>query len=114
MTSLVPFGILICAFLLTCLLRGMTDITVLAGHIYRFLLTCLLRGMTNVAENTKAETQVSTHMPLARHDKAEGFIVVPYPGLYFNASGEAGIGSEVYLEGRVMFLLTCLLRGMTE
>ena len=89
MTSLVPFGILICAFLLTCLLRGMTDITVLAGHIYRFLLTCLLRGMTNVAENTKAETQVSTHMPLARHDKAEGFIVVPYPGFYSHASCEA-------------------------
>ena len=35
-------------FLLTCLLRGMTDCKVRDPHIYKFLLTCLLRGMTEI------------------------------------------------------------------
>ena len=33
-----------------------------------FLLTCLLRGMTNALAEHDSSLQVSTHMPLARHD----------------------------------------------
>ena len=33
-----------------------------------FLLTCLLRGMTASASTHIAKYSVSTHMPLARHD----------------------------------------------
>ena len=33
-----------------------------------FLLTCLLRGMTNVCGLAGGTFRVSTHMPLARHD----------------------------------------------
>ena len=40
-------------------------------HFFRkrqFLLTCLLRGMTEIVKKLKAGLKVSTHMPLARHD----------------------------------------------
>ena len=55
-------------FLLTCLLRGMTR--TLCGHnfTFQFLLTCLLRGMTRLRCEKKANKEISTHMPLARHD----------------------------------------------
>ena len=33
-----------------------------------FLLTCLLRGMTGVTLESVSVEKVSTHMPLARHD----------------------------------------------
>ena len=33
-----------------------------------FLLTCLLRGMTRLADIFLDAVKVSTHMPLARHD----------------------------------------------
>ena len=79
-------------FLLTCLLRGMTDwekikrniptvsthmplarhdcLKFCAGKVIRmFLLTCLLRGMTRGEKPDRVLPLVSTHMPLARHDK---------------------------------------------
>ena len=34
-----------------------------------FLLTCLLRGMTDLLGHSEIATTVSTHMPLARHDR---------------------------------------------
>ena len=33
-----------------------------------FLLTCLLRGMTDNPDAGDKDKQISTHMPLARHD----------------------------------------------
>ncbi len=33
-----------------------------------FLLTCLLRGMTAMRVEQNTQPEVSTHMPLARHD----------------------------------------------
>ena len=56
-------------FLLTCLLRGMTVLSLLFCACCTFLLTCLLRGMTNLVKNVMGLFSVSTHMPLARHDK---------------------------------------------
>ena len=39
------------------------------GHISdKFLLTCLLRGMTQVVTILFLSCDISTHMPLARHD----------------------------------------------
>ena len=77
-------------FLLTCLLRDMTELAILSGNISLFLLTCLLRDMTNFIFNSRIPSEflltcllrdmttekeldaynfyVSTHMPLARHD----------------------------------------------
>ena len=37
-------------------------------YIRMFLLTCLLRGMTQRSCSRNIKTSVSTHMPLARHD----------------------------------------------
>ena len=34
----------------------------------KFLLTCLLRGMTGRNQDRQGYCNVSTHMPLARHD----------------------------------------------
>ena len=56
------------AFLLTCLLRGMTFYAHSTHLPLLFLLTCLLRGMTSHALNGQLFAYVSTHMPLARHD----------------------------------------------
>ena len=38
------------------------------GENHRFLLTCLLRGMTRLNGDEVNANNVSTHMPLARHD----------------------------------------------
>ena len=38
-----------------------------AAH-QKFLLTCLLRGMTIKERDASAFVDISTHMPLARHD----------------------------------------------
>ena len=76
-------------FLLTCLLRGMTEISVLHTPTDRFLLTCLLRGMTNTRMQSKISLQVSTHMPLARHDKSGEELTALMDGFYSHASCEA-------------------------
>ena len=55
-------------FLLTCLLRGMTGRKINYAVCSKFLLTCLLRGMTTMAEFKQMLYDVSTHMPLTRHD----------------------------------------------
>ena len=78
-----------------------------------FLLTCLLRGMTTTDFAIPYNGTVSTHMPLARHDKSR-----IYPGAGRMVSTHMPIarhdgwspGSD---DGRPEFLLTCLLRGMT-
>ena len=44
--------------------------------LYAFLLTCLLRGMTAINYIFHASWHISTHMPLARHDSAATFIVI--------------------------------------
>ena len=56
------------SFLLTCLLRGMTSPRRTYTLLCQFLLTCLLRGMTLKEVNPAAYENISTHMPLARHD----------------------------------------------
>ena len=56
-------------FLLTCLLRGMTGSSPKTVFDEWFLLTCLLRGMTSTAFLLNDCHEVSTHMPLARHDR---------------------------------------------
>ena len=56
------------AFLLTCLLRGMTISAGVSLAGASFLLTCLLRGMTLIFRQCHMFHKVSTHMPLARHD----------------------------------------------
>ena len=61
-------GTLMSTFLLTCLLRGMTQLDAYnSGHV-EFLLTCLLRGMTYDRMGNIPMQRISTHMPLARHD----------------------------------------------
>ena len=76
-------------FLLTCLLRGMTS-----GKIARkgwgvFLLTCLLRGMTTTPFTKCWICPVSTHMPLARHDKDKKKLAALVDSFYSHASCEA-------------------------
>ena len=59
------------SFLLTCLLRGMTQNRWNLQNRQLFLLTCLLRGMTLSLFLGVHFLGVYTHMPLARHDGAE-------------------------------------------
>ena len=56
------------SFLLTCLLRGMTMKSLSLTSVDGFLLTCLLRGMTSYYVFHGSTSGISTHMPLARHD----------------------------------------------
>ena len=76
-------------FLLTCLLRGMTINTDCCVDATEFLLTCLLRGMTFAAHGVRFNSLVSTHMPLAGHDKPIFFALSPLLGFYSHASCEA-------------------------
>ena len=62
-------GFTCCRFLLTCLLRGMTSHPFSLPTGSTFLLTCLLRGMTFGIYPRYRIRHVSTHMPLARHDR---------------------------------------------
>ena len=77
-------------FLLTCLLRGMTDKSIYCFVSSSFLLTCLLRGMTTMPGK-------------------------PLPSTWFLLTcllrGMTGL-PELHRQ-RKQFLLTCLLRGMT-
>ena len=77
-------------FLLTCLLRGMTQVTAEKGCNSKFLLTCLLRGMTHFLLSNMHQWQVSTHMPLARHDISGMLLTFFVPlSFYSHASCEA-------------------------
>ena len=79
-----------------------------------FLLTCLLRGMTNATLFIPWYIQVSTHMPLARHD----FIYLALAGTCrVSTHMPLARHDDVCMTRRspcVRFLLTCLLRGMTS
>ena len=70
--------------------------------------------MTNVTDAQKGWERVSTHMPLARHDrcklhKGDNIDVSTHMPL-----ARHDIVANVELLKCKMFLLTCLLRGMTE
>ena len=77
------------AFLLTCLLRGMTQEYRDAAIGALFLLTCLLRGMTSFLQYLLLYFYVSTHMPLARHDHEQWQGRVYFISFYSHASCEA-------------------------
>ena len=77
------------SFLLTCLLRGMTRHPYSRLRYVAFLLTCLLRGMTNLVKNVMGLFSVSTHMPLARHDKQPKTSAQTQSCFYSHASCEA-------------------------
>ena len=77
-------------FLLTCLLRGMTrNRWQNRDQKPVFLLTCLLRGMTLLRVIFFVVSEVSTHMPLARHDASASALLSPNPSFYSHASCEA-------------------------
>ena len=111
---LIGYHIFMCInFLLTCLLRGMTLTKSILSHALAFLLTCLLRGMTALSQQRSTFFTVSTHMPLARHD------INGLPELH-----RQRVSTHMPLARhdvfplpnkptKQMFLLTCLLRGMT-
>ena len=122
-------------FLLTCLLRGMTTIFHTLLLISSFLLTCLLRGMTNSCCLFFLDFAVSTHMPLARHDRTHSapqpwscvsthmplarhdFVCVlihifPYVSTHMPLARHDA--TMLHNSNVPMFLLTCLLRGMTN
>ena len=80
------------AFLLTCLLRGMTIGKKVTADICSFLLTCLLRGMT--ARHTITINRYGTFL-----------LTCLLRGMTKNSSDRG--------KSRLTFLLTCLLRGMT-
>ena len=54
-----------------------------------FLLTCLLRGMTGRSDAVRETYRVSTHMPLARHDNTDKRERLNSDGFYSHASCEA-------------------------
>ena len=90
MTVAFPSSSMIGAFLLTCLLRGMTYDTGVIVIKHWFLLTCLLRGMTGTQASVSAIQEFLLTCLLR--------------------------GMTVYLSlslSDIVFLLTCLLRGMT-
>ena len=100
-------------FLLTCLLRGMTchfDIGYLSDT---FLLTCLLRGMTYYFCEIFHIFSVSTHMPLARHDLASKFASSRLDVSTHMPLARHDKGQPLHASFNALFLLTCLLRGMT-
>ena len=123
-------------FLLTCLLRGMTWAWQYLRTIPEFLLTCLLRGMTCQNRLPLRNAEISTHMPLARHDSSVGGALGPatflltcllrgmtfnyaniaeyYCHFYSHASCEAWLTMQFKQKLILQFLLTCLLRGMTR
>ena len=103
----------ISGFLLTCLLRGMTVISCLLWPGTKFLLTCLLRGMTHLFAICCAKSFVSTHMPLARHDKRR-WKKMAVKTLFLLTCLLRGMTRNLGEPGTIpQFLLTCLLRGMT-
>ena len=61
----------------------------LVSAIAGFLLTCLLRGMTLNSDEVNANNDVSTHMPLARHDKSAVIAYLVNLSFYSHASCEA-------------------------
>ena len=76
-------------FLLPCLLRGMTGNDIPYLHFSLFLLPCLLRGMTRQSVSNIGWHQISTPMPLARHDDIWQVIRHRLWNFYSHASCEA-------------------------
>ena len=121
-------------FLLTCLLRGMTIHRFIQRFWHRFYshASCeAWRKNTTRWRHLKVSTHmplarhdkllfnyhsfdlVSTHMPLARHDHATGLFGNRLFSFYSHASCEAWRWQHHLYEWCTEFLLTCLLRGMT-
>ena len=64
-----------------------------------FLLTCLLRGMTFPLTSTSILRHVSTHMPLARHDrKAEEMTVCITVSTHMPLARHDEKGTKIYVE----------------
>ena len=85
----------------------------LVVHDMAFLLTCLLRGMTDLVVDKAANIAISTHMPLARHDIVWGCSRQSKIRFLLTCLLR---GMTFYRTSNVLpysFLLTCLLRGMT-
>ena len=57
---------------------------------------------------------ISTHMPLARHDREQPTTAYQCCDFYSHASCEAWHSRIIWSDWTNQFLLTCLLRGMTE
>ena len=100
-------------FLLTCLLRGMT-ICFLLFFCHAFVSTHmpLARHDQRPGKSTSVFF-VSTHMPLARHDQTTKGNKRIFYGFYSHASCEAWLRYGKLWSMNSLFLLTCLLRGMT-
>ena len=83
------------------------------GQWGKFLLTCLLRGMTAAVYVRDSIGEVSTHMPLARHDQQPRGKGCAGKGVstHMPLARHDGGKNDIYMIAR--FLLTCLLRGMT-
>ena len=79
------------AFLLTRLMRGVTDVKKHLLVLYRFLLTRLMRGVTEEFDKLLKIYKISTHTPHARRDNLRQF--------------------DVW--SNLKFLLTRLMRGVT-
>ena len=80
--------------------------------VEQFLLTCLLRGMTRALRLHCQLKVVSTHMPLARHDN----VFKLFSDAWFVSTHMPLARHDCALPifpREPMFLLTCLLRGMT-
>ena len=69
--------------------------------------------MTNAAWSSVHIPNVSTHMPLTRHDyTADTVVIIITVSTHMPLTRhDGGLWNE--LSGRIEFLLTCLLRGMT-
>ena len=77
------------AFLLTCLLRGMTVFTLYAVDVYIVSTHMPLARHDGCVLSPIRPTDVSTHMPLARHDRLPAWLLHAYYGFYSHASCEA-------------------------
>ena len=76
-------------FLLTRLLRGVTNGISPSLHHKKFLLTRLLRGVTRQYMADQDVIAISTHTPLARRDRRRLYRVKSLGDFYSHASCEA-------------------------
>ena len=101
-------------FLLTCLLRGMTieaaTMMIVRTDFYSHASCEAWRRKLHPLFNLRP---ISTHMPLARHDKEISDKTKKQVNFYSHASCEAWRSWIRLRHIHRRFLLTCLLRGMT-
>ena len=101
-------------FLLTHLLRGVTEKILFASPSPRFLLTHLLRGVTCRCCFRSILLEISTHTPLARCDTGYG-IGLGLDGISTHTPlARCDLAGSVTFGRNSGFLLTHLLRGVTH